>query len=290
MAQVLADSWHLLAFSCVNSAHCPWPPAPPRGAAPCPGPVCVAHSGSLAAGVWATTGSAGDTGRAGLCSAHISPSPLLWLRGEPRWEVLGRWETLTPTSGLTPHFLRSSVHCPLKAKSKLTHGQWAWGWPCPPPTGHLPSSWFAPSSILYLGPLPSAPQTRGTLPAPRSHRLSIPPGLHVAPPGPGQPSPCVAHERSSPAPQHCGLPNGALHPRVTSPAEGQGPLSRALFRAWLTLDTAPCPSISSSPLPGPGFWVGMEKGPFWRVRALKGLELGACKGAPKLSTDIGGVT
>lgn len=32
--------------------------------------------------------------------------------------------------------------------------------------------------------------------------------------------------------------------------------------------------------------MGMDGGPLWRVRTLKGLELGACEGAPMLSIDL----
>lgn len=49
------------------------------------------------------------------------------------------------------------------------------------------------------------------------------------------------------------------------------------------------PQHQLQPQPRTGFWVAMERGPFWRVRTLKGLELGACEGAPILSIDTGGV-
>lgn len=62
-------------------------PAPSRGSALCP--ARLAHQAVLAA--------EGDHRlswghRAGLCSAHISPSALLLQKQEPRWEVLGKWE------------------------------------------------------------------------------------------------------------------------------------------------------------------------------------------------------
>lgn len=57
---------------------CPHSPAPPRGQHPTLGQLEQHIQVVLAAGIWAATGSAGDMGGDGLCSAHISPSaPLL---------------------------------------------------------------------------------------------------------------------------------------------------------------------------------------------------------------------
>lgn len=92
MAQVLVGSWHSQALSYGNCTCCPHSLAPPRGQHPALGQLEWHIRVVLAVGVWVVTGSAGDMGGDGLCSAHISPSDPLLLKQEPRWEVLGKWE------------------------------------------------------------------------------------------------------------------------------------------------------------------------------------------------------
>lgn len=87
---------------------------------------------------------------------------------------------------------------------------------------------------------------------------------------PNQPSPCLGHKCFLPVSLALWASRGQVHftLEVVPSAGGQGHLSQALFRAGLTSDTALCPSISCSPLPGPRFWVEMEKGPLLGIKAL----------------------
>lgn len=213
-----------------------------------------------------------------LLSSHLSLCPAFAEAGD---QVGGLWKVggLTPLSGLSYTISAGTMFTvPVRPSPNCSLGDGLGAGPA-----HLPLTTVlvCPELCPVLRALPLCSPYLG-----HSSLASV-----LLSQAPNQPSPCFGHECSLPVSLALWASQGQVHFTlgVVSSAGGQGHLSQALFRAGLTSDTALCPSISCSPLPGPRFWVGMEKGPFWGSWHYRVWSWGMRR-SPKLSIDIRGIT